>query len=82
MWRDHDEGGLGDPEAETHCHVEDLWTEAGNLECDPLHRRGHRAAVGLFEHGGLAYCAAARHEGVVCRLTSPANFAAFSFIRW
>ena len=43
---------------------------------------GHRAAVGLFEHGGLAYCAAARHEGVVCRLTSAANFAAFSFIRW
>ena len=40
MWRDHDEGGLGDPEAETNCHVEDLRTEAGNLECDPLHRRG------------------------------------------
>ena len=51
MWRDHDEGGLGDPEAETHCHIEDLWTEAGNLECDPLHTAG---AQPLHRRGGIA----------------------------
>ena len=53
--RDHDEEGLGDPESETRYHVVDIWTEAGNLESDPLHIAGAQcgsAAVGTNGKSG------------------------------